>query len=197
MRAELLPRGVGGLRTLDDSLARALCWGAAWDMTRDAEMRASDYVALVLQNIGTETDAFGIRAIPNYASLAVNLYSDPARRPELRATWETGLGDLLHAAEPGSNAQLIFTRLYARSLVSDAAKAEVKGLLDGTVTIDGLDIDTDLRWVLLAGLAASGAVGDAEIDAELARDRTISGQENVGAMAATMHKPMVASRKTH
>ena len=27
-------------RPLDDSLARALCWGAAWDMTRDAEMRA-------------------------------------------------------------------------------------------------------------------------------------------------------------
>ena len=183
---------VGGLRTLDDSLARALCWGAAWDMTRDAEMRASDYVALVLQNIGTETDAFGIRAIPNYASLAVNLYSDPARRPELRATWETGLGALLHAAEPGSNAQLIFTRLYARSLVSDAAKAEVKGLLDGTVTIDGLDIDTDLRWVLLAGLAASGAVGDAEIDAELARDRTISGQEN--AAAARASRPDAAAK---
>ena len=30
---------------LDDSLARALCWGAAWDMTRDAEMSATDFVA--------------------------------------------------------------------------------------------------------------------------------------------------------
>ena len=36
---------VGGLATLDDSLARALCWGAAWDMTRDAEMSATDFVA--------------------------------------------------------------------------------------------------------------------------------------------------------
>ncbi|HEY3530827.1 MAG TPA: aminopeptidase N, partial [Nocardioides sp.] len=183
---------VGGLRTLDDSLARALCWGAAWDMTRDAEMKASDYVALVLQNIGSETDAFGIRAIPNYASLAVNLYSDPARRPELRTTWEAGLRDLLHAAEPGSNAQLIFARLYARSLVSEEGKAEVAGLLDGSVTIEGLDIDTDLRWVLLVGLAASGAAGDTEIDAELARDRTISGQEN--AAAARASRPDAAAK---
>ena len=105
---------VHGLRRLDDSLARALCWGAAWDMTRDAEMAASDYVTLVLQNIGSETDAFGIRAIPGYAALAVNLYSDPTRRSELRASWEAGLRDLLHDADRGSNAQLIFCRAVRR-----------------------------------------------------------------------------------
>jgi aminopeptidase N len=176
---------VRGLRTLDDSLARALCWGAAWDMTRDAEMSATDYVTLVLQNIGSETDAFGIRAIPNYAALAVNLYSDPARRPDLRATWEAGLRELLHAAEPGSNAQLIFVRAYAGALVSDDGKAEVAGLLDGSVTIDGLDIDTDLRWVLLVGLAKAGVVDEDRIDEELDRDRTISGQENAAAARAS------------
>jgi aminopeptidase N len=176
---------VHGLRRLDDSLARALCWGAAWDMTRDAEMAARDYVTLVLQNIGGETDAFGIRAIPTYANLATNLYSDPATRAELRARWESGLRDLVHGAEPGSNAQLIFTRLYATALVSDEAKAEVAGLLDGSVAFDGLDIDTDLRWVLLAGLAKAGAAGEAEIDAELERDRTISGQENAAAARAS------------
>jgi aminopeptidase N len=176
---------VGGLRTLDDSLARALCWGAAWDMTRDAEMAASDYVTLVLQNVGGETDAFGIRAIPAYAGVAVNLYSDPARRPALRETWESGLRELLHAAEPGSNAQLIFARLYASALVSTEGKAEVSGLLDGSVTIEGLEVDTDLRWVLLVGLAKCGAVGDAEIDAELERDPTISGRENAAGARAS------------
>jgi len=176
---------VRALRTLDDSLARALCWGAAWDMTRDAEMAASDYVKLVVENIGSETDAFGIRAIPGYAGIAANLYSDPAGRAELRVTWERGLRDLLHNAEPGSNAQLIFARLYAGALVTDEAKAEVAGLLDGSVTIPGLDIDTDLRWVLLVGLAKAGAVGEAEIAAELERDRTISGQENAAAARAS------------
>ena len=33
----------------ESSLARALCWAAAWDMVRDAELAARDYVALVLR----------------------------------------------------------------------------------------------------------------------------------------------------
>jgi aminopeptidase N len=158
---------VHGLRNLDDSLARALCWGAAWDMTRDAEMAASDYVTLVLQNVDRETDAFGIRAIPNYAALAVQLYSDPAHRAELRASWEKGLRDLLHAAEPGSNAQLVFLRQYAAALVSDEGKAEIAALLDGSTHLEGLDVDADL----------------------LERDPTISGQENAAAARASRPDP--------
>ena len=91
---------VDGLSRLDDSLARALCWGAAWDMTRDAEMRAGDFVALVLGNIATETDAFGSSRIPGYAAQAVHNFSAPEKRAELLATWERGLRDLLFAAEP-------------------------------------------------------------------------------------------------
>ena len=75
---------VDGISRLDDSLARALCWGAAWDMTRDAEMRATDFVDLVLGNIAVETDAFGSSRIPGYAAQAVHNFSDPATRPELR-----------------------------------------------------------------------------------------------------------------
>ena len=40
---------VSSIDTLDDSLARALCWGAAWDMTRDAEMATTDFAELVLR----------------------------------------------------------------------------------------------------------------------------------------------------
>jgi aminopeptidase N len=176
---------VRGLRLLDDSLARALCWGATWDMTRDAEMTASDFVALVLANIGTETDSFGVRAIPNYAALAINLYSAPERREELRATWEAGLRELLHDAEPGSDRQLTFARAYGSAVVSDAGKAEVAGLLDGSEAIEGLEVDTDLRWMLLIGLAKVGAADDARIDQELDCDRTISGQEYAAAARAS------------
>jgi aminopeptidase N len=176
---------VRGLRLLDDSLARALCWGATWDMTRDAEMTASDFVALVLANIGTETDSFGVRAIPNYAALAINLYSAPERREELRARWEAGLRELLHDAEPGSDRQLTFARAYGSAVVSDAGKAEVAGLLNGSEAIEGLEVDTDLRWMLLIGLAKVGAADDARIDQELDRDRTISGQEYAAAARAS------------
>ncbi len=73
-----LATAIDGLSKLDDSLARALVWGAAWDMTRDAELSATDFVELVLANVGTETDSWGITRIPTYAAQSVSSFSDPA-----------------------------------------------------------------------------------------------------------------------
>src|SRR5829696_675684 len=42
--ARSLATAVERVADVDDSLPRALCWGAAWDMTRDGEMAARDYV---------------------------------------------------------------------------------------------------------------------------------------------------------
>ncbi len=175
---------VGGLGTLDDSLARALCWGAAWDMTRDAEMTASDFVTLVLSAIGSESDAFGVSRIPSYAAQAVNSLSAPERRAELRAMWEQGLRRLLDAAEPGSDHQLTFARAYAAAARSDEALSTLESLLDGSSAFDGLAVDTDLRWVMLMALARNGRADADRIAEELERDNTISGQEHAAAARA-------------
>ncbi|MSZ75834.1 MAG: aminopeptidase N, partial [Actinobacteria bacterium] len=175
---------IGGLSKLDDSLARALVWGAAWDMTRDAEMRARDFVALVLANIGEETDAWGVSRIPVYAAQAVNSYSDPAHRDELRATWEAGLRELMLAAVPGTDHQLTFVRAFAGAAGSDSAIADVTAILDGELVLDGLSVDQDLRWALVTSLAAAGVAGS-RIDDELAADGTISGQEKAAAARAS------------
>ncbi len=175
---------VGGLSRLDDSLARALCWGAAWDMTRDAEMRASDFVELVLANIGSETDAFGGSRIPGYAAQAVNSLSAPAHRPALQHKWERGLRRLVEEAAPGSDHQLTFLRSYAAAAHSDAALADLEALLDGSLALDGLTIDQDLRWVLLTHLARTGRADEGRIAEELERDRTISGKERAAAARA-------------
>ena len=175
---------VDGLGRLDDSLARALCWGAAWDMTRDAELSASDFVDLVLGNIATETDAFGSSRIPGYAAQAINHFSDRAHRPQLRERWEKGLHGLLHDAEPGSDHQLTFARALASAAHGDVALDEVEGLLDGTSSLEGLAVDTDLRWSLLMGLARAGRADAARIDEEMRRDNTISGREHAAAARA-------------
>ena len=176
---------IGGLGTLDDSLARALCWGAAWDMTRDAELSATDFVTLVLSAVGRETDAFGVSRIPGYAAQAVNTYSAPDNRAALKATWEQGVRALLDEAEPGSDHQLSFVRAYAAAAHSDDALGRLEGLLDGSVSYDGLAIDTDLRWHLLTSLARSGRADADRIAAELERDNTISGQERAAAARAS------------
>ncbi|WP_372727656.1 aminopeptidase N [Nocardioides sp.] len=175
---------VGGLGTLDDSLARALCWGAAWDMTRDAEMSATDFVTLVLSAIGHETDAFGVSRIPSYAAQAANSYSAPQNRDAVRATWEQGLRRLLEQAAPGSDHQLSFVRALASAAHSDAVLDDLEALLDGSLVFEGLEIDTDLRWTLLTGLAKNGRADGDRIAEELSRDNTNSGQEHAAAARA-------------
>ena len=174
---------IEGLSRLDDSLARALVWGAAWDMTRDAEMPATDYVELVLANIGQETDAWGVSRIPATAGTAASLYSAPEHRDALRTRWEQGLRELALAAEPGSDQQLTFVRAYAGAARSEEALTWVAGLLDGTETLEGLPVDQDLRWSLITSLAGAGRAGS-RIDDELATDTTISGQEHAAAARA-------------
>lgn len=174
------------LSDLDDSLARALVWSAAWDMTRDAELSATEFVELVLGNISAETDAWGLSRIPVYASQAVSLYSDPAKREDLAARWEQGLRALLAGAEPGTDHQLTFARAYAAAASSEQAVTELEALLDGSVAFDGLVVDQDLRWALVSALARVGRADDARIDAELEADNTISGQEKSAAARAAM-----------
>jgi aminopeptidase N len=178
-----LKSAINDLARVEDSLARALIWGAAWDMTRDAEMSATDFVHLVLANIGQETDSWGISRIPVYAAQAVNSLSAPEHRPALRAEWERGLRRLLGDAAPGSDQQLTFTRSYAGTAHSEEALADLEALLDGTLSFEGLAVDQDLRWALITALARAGRAGD-RIAAELARDNTISGQEHAAAARA-------------
>ncbi|HEX6516558.1 MAG TPA: aminopeptidase N, partial [Nocardioidaceae bacterium] len=177
---------VDNIDTLEDSLARALCWGAAWDMTRDAEMSATDFVALVLRGVGSETDLTAVGRLPGYAKLAVDRYSSPDTRPQLQAAWEQGVRRLLETAEPGSDHQLSFARAYAAAARSDEALDHLEGLLDGSVTLNGLAVDTDLRWTLVTALAARGRADRARVEQELERDNTISGQEHAAAALATI-----------
>ncbi|NHC22391.1 aminopeptidase N [Nocardioides sp. IC4_145] len=184
---------IGGLSRLEDSLPRAVAWTATWDMTRDGEMAATDWVRLVLANIGQETDAWGVTRIPASTALAVELYSDPAGRAALKGEWESGLRELLLAAEAGSDHQLTFARSYALAAHSDQAVADLRGLLDGSFAVEGLAVDQDLRWALVTNLARLGVFTDADIDAELDRDPTSAGREK--AAAARVAQPTAEAKE--
>ncbi len=187
------------IHTLDDSLSRALCWGAAWDMTRDAQMSASDFVTLVLRGLGHETDETAAKQLPVYVQIAIDQFAHPSNRAALRAAWETGLRELLENAAPGSDHQLTFLKCFAGTHGkrippssyggagrSEEACAFLAGLVDGSVRLDGLDIDQDLRWILLTALAANGHADRARVLEELAGDNTISGKERAAAALAVI-----------
>ena len=105
--------------------------------------------------------------------------------PSSSSTWEQGLRRLLDEAEPGSDHQLTYARAFAaRPPTRTTALDDLEALLDGSLVLDGLTVDTDMRWALLAGLARAGRADDERIASELRRDNTISGQERAAAARA-------------
>jgi aminopeptidase N len=161
---------------LSSSLSRALCWSAAWDMVRDAELAARDYVALSCSGLPTESDINLVTATLRQAQSSATLYADPAWMPAgLRMLSETAKSSLA-AAEPGGGFQLTWARQLAATARSEADLGILRGWLDGQGVPDGLAIDTELRWSLLCALVAAGAAGPEHVEAELDRDRTASGE---------------------
>ena len=79
---------------------------------------------------------------------------------------------------------------YARAVITLASTSDqldlLVGLLEGSRSVPGLVVDTDLRWSLLSRLVATGRAGDLEIDSELARDNTASGRRSASAARAAI-----------
>jgi aminopeptidase N len=178
---QTLTSSIGDLR---DGLARSLCWAAAWDMTRDGEMSTTDYLSLVLEGMRTEDDSSVMRTVLRQAEIATLVYAAPERRDGLRRQLADGLGELMRAAATGSDAQLQLLRAYASAAVGDEHLDLVRRLLDGVETLDGLLIDTDLRWHLLSRLAATGRVDRTEIEREQDRDDTATGRRQAASVLA-------------
>jgi aminopeptidase N len=177
---------VGSISELADPLAAALCWASAWDMTRDAEMPARDFLALVSSGATAITELSVLERTLRLTGLAVRRYADPQWRAAGVAQLEDTLRSWLLAAAPGSDHQLAYAKALADVATSQASLDLLAGLLAGTESIDGLAVDTDLRWEFLHRLASRGAAGPAEIEAELDRDRTDAGERHAESCLAAI-----------
>jgi len=168
-----------------ESLPRALAWVATWDMVRTGELAASAYVEQVLSGAAKETEIGVLLSLQAQVKGAIELYADPAKRDGLAERWARLAHARLLTTEPGSDVQLAWARAFADSALEDVHLDLLAGLLDGSERIEGLAVDTDLRWTLLGRLAAMGRAGDAEIDAEVERDPTAAGKRQaLGCRAA-------------
>jgi aminopeptidase N len=172
---------VGGIGEFADSLPAALCWASAWDMCRDAELPARDYVRLVLSGVEAIADITVLQTVLRQAATAARRFADPAWRATGLQQIADRLRDLLPLAEPGSDRQLVYAQTLAAVATSPEDLALLSGLLDGSVRVEGLAVDTELRWHLLYRLASRGVAGQAQIDAELARDATDAGARHAAA----------------
>jgi aminopeptidase N len=173
------------LGDITDPLARALCWSALWNLTRDALMPARDFVSLVLRFAGRESDIGVLQMLHAWANSALVQYATPEWRAEGGRLLAQGALKELRLAEPGSQHQLTWARFFATVASEKTDLHLLLHLLEGTAKVDGLDVDQELRWAFLEPLAAHGVADEALLAAELARDDTASGKRHqVRALAA-------------
>ncbi|MFJ9785631.1 aminopeptidase N [Amycolatopsis sp. NPDC101161] len=162
---------------ITEPLPRTLCWSAAWEMTREAELKARDFVTLVQRGIHTETEVGVVQRLLLQAQTALNSYAEQEWAASTGwPAFTARLLELVHGAEPGSDHQLAFVNSLSGSVLDAATLDVVAGWLDGSAPLPGLTVDTDLRWRLLHALVAHGKAAASEIDAELARDNTATGR---------------------
>lgn len=166
------------LASISSPLARSLVWGSVWDATRDAESAPRDFVRLVLGNIATETESTTLRTVLGQLVSTASQYVAPEHRDEVLAEVGDRLWTLAQGAEAGSDAQFQFVKVLAAVATTPAHLDAVQALRDGTTTLPGLEIDTDLSWELLIALVAGGRADASDIDAALAADNTATGAQS-------------------
>ncbi|WP_322859007.1 aminopeptidase N [Mycobacterium europaeum] len=176
-----------------EPLPRSLVWSAAWEMTREAELRARDFVALVSTGVHAETEVGVAQRLLLQAQTALASYAEPGWAHERGwPQFADRLLELARAAQPGSDHQLAFVNSLCSAVLSTRHVVTLADLLDhdpAELGLAGLEIDTDLRWRIVTALASAGEI-DADgpatpfIDAEVQRDPTAAGKRN-GAQAAT------------
>ncbi|QJE03578.1 aminopeptidase N [Massilia forsythiae] len=180
------------IKGVDDPLLRAMLWQSLWDGVRDGKLPLNDFIATALDNAPGEKDytllgdVLGkVVASKHYLDLMRldGPYSAQATRDLENMAWQGAV-----ASKGDDNFQRRWFGTYVAVASSRPALDRLAALLNGKGTIDGLTVNQDLRWAIVARLNRFDYPGAAALlDAEQARDKSDSGQ--AAAIAATVARP--------
>ncbi|HEX4789424.1 MAG TPA: aminopeptidase N [Actinospica sp.] len=170
----------------DDSLARAICTTSAAMLAEQGELPLPGYVRLTAAAMEAEPSVAIVQSLRRTARNALLFMAEPRWAQRGREILADAALRMIDAAQPGGDRQLAAVQLLGDNAVAEPQLALVRGLYQGTVELPGLAVTRELRWSLLARLAFAGLAGDAEIDAELARDRSDLGERAALAARASI-----------
>ena len=151
---------MANLYRFDDALARAVIWLSLWDMTRDGELAATDFIDTTLKMLGTETESTTFRYALAMLSTTVWHYTDAKQRNRIAKHVASELFALAKQAKAGSDEQFQLVSAYLTyGVEGDSEFADtVRGLLSGSLVFEGLELDNNFRWSIMHALASINAI---------------------------------------
>lgn len=158
-----------------DSLPRAVLMCAAWDMVRDGDFSAPEYLRLALKALTTEKNSTVLGGIIRHASAALFYYTDEplCYQPLL----SEGLFHLAQSAEPGSDLQQQLVKGFL-SVAGETQSGTILEWFKSGKVFPGVHVAQDLKWQMVQTLASCGIAESSElIETMLQEDDTITGRE--------------------
>ncbi len=171
---------------LTHPMAQASVLDALWHMCRDAALPAQRYIDAVATVLPAMANSEVAEAHARTMVVALTRYVPPSQVPAVARSAAESLWATVDAAAPGGDRQLQALKAYARVASTPAQAARLSALLDGSTSLQGLEIDTDLAWDLLTGMAACGVAGEVEIAARLERDPGAIGRRRAAGTRAAI-----------
>jgi aminopeptidase N len=174
-----------------DPLLRTMLWQSLWDGVRDGKLPLNEFIKTALNNAPAEKDytllgdVLGkISASKHYLNaMGDTPYARKATRDLEQMAWNGVV-----ASKGDDNFQRRWFNQYLGLAGSREALDHLAALLDGRTTVEGLNINQDLRWAIIGRLNRYDYPGSAAlVEAELARDKSDTAQAE--ALAATVSRP--------
>ena len=145
------------INALDNATMRIMLWQSLFDSVRDAKLSAAEFVDFALANIRGEKDYNVSRKIASSLTSSLHYldmltyqgrhdYSD--KHNQVAETYY----QLLGAAEAGSDSQKLWYGRFVAVANSPKHLAILVDILDNKRSFDGLNIDQDKRWNIVAQL---------------------------------------------
>ncbi|MFE6779964.1 aminopeptidase N [Streptomyces sp. NPDC057702] len=181
------------LSGLPDALSRAVVWNAARDLVRDGKLAPTSYLDVLRAHLPEESDVVITQGVLAFArGQLADRYLAADQRPAALATLVDTCRDLLDRTADGSAPGLRLSAVHTLVDSTDDAAELGDWLAAGTVP-GGPVLDPELRWRLLLRRSVLGAVTLTDIEAELARDSSATGQEGAARCRAAL--PDVAAKE--
>jgi len=185
------------LSQVEDPLLRAMLWQSLWDGVQDAKLPLNEFIKTALNNTLQEKDytLLGdvLSKIVSSKQYLDAMHLDSAYARETTKALEEMAWNGVQSSKGNDNFQRRWFNNYIALASSEAALTRLASILAGTTGAEGLDIDQDLRWSIIGRLNRFDYPGSAAlVEAELARDRSDTGQ--AAALAATVSRPDPATK---
>ncbi len=175
------------MQSAGDPLLRSMLWKSLWDSARAARTPLERFVRTALAHAPAEKDDALLGDLLKKLEESALYLQAMGAAPASLAAINTRAWQAMNASRD-TDSKLKWFKLYQNTAMEQRALGKLAALLAGETSVDGIVLDQDLRWSLVATLNRYNHPGSAAlIAAELARDKSDSGQTS--ALRASVLRP--------